>query len=72
MTQSNTSSPQESEVPFESQGVMTVKNPPNEKISGEGKNGGRERVVLLFVEEERIGEHKYWKKKTRRSCVVRC
>ena len=49
MTQSNTSSPQELEVPsylLSSRGVMIIKVPQNEEISGVGKNGGREGIGI--------------------------
>ena len=45
MTQSNTSSPRGSEVPFESQkGVMAIEVPQNKEISGEGKNEMRKEI----------------------------
>ena len=48
MTQLNTSSPQGSEVPFESQRrVMAIKVPQNEEIFG-GKNGGRKEIGLAI------------------------
>ena len=44
MTQSNTSSPRESEVAHESQRGMSIEVPQNEEISGGKKNGGRKGI----------------------------
>ena len=41
MTQSNTSSPQQSDVP---KGVMAIEVPKNEEISGGGEDGGSKGV----------------------------
>ena len=56
MIQSNSFSPHGSKIPFESQrGVMAVEVSQNEEISGEGKNGGRKGVVLLWSEKSKWG-----------------
>ena len=44
MTQSNTSFPRDSEVPLESQRVITIKISKNKEICGEGKNGVEKEV----------------------------
>ena len=58
MTQSNTSSPQGSEVPLESQrGCWQLKSPRMKRFLEEGRIEGEKESVLPFVGEERIGGH---------------
>ena len=54
--QLNTSSPQGLEVPFGSQ--RQLKSPRMQRFLEEGRMEGKD-LVLLSVEEERIGKHKY-------------
>ena len=56
MTQSNTSSPRESEVPLESQsGSWQLKSPRMKRFLEEGRMEGEKESVLPSVGEERIG-----------------
>ena len=34
------------------EGVMTIEVPQNEEVSGERKNGGGRKPILLFIKEE--------------------
>ena len=52
MTQSNTSSPRDSEVPLESQRVITIKIPKNKEICGEGKNGVEKEVGFAIRQKK--------------------
>ena len=56
MTESNTSSPCGSEVPFESQrGRWQLKSPRMKRFLDEGRMEGKKESVLLSVREEQIG-----------------
>ena len=58
MTQSNTSSPWESEVPLESQrGWWQLKSPGMKRFLEEGRIEGEKESVLPLVGEEQIGGH---------------